>query len=336
MPPLVSVIVPAYNYARYLGDALDSVRAQTYREWECIVVDDGSTDDTAAVAQRYAGLDPRVRCVRQENAGLAAARNAGLHLSRGELIQFLDADDLLAPHKLQLHADFLAAHPDTDIVYSEVGFFRSDAPRDWRPSLGGRLSRSIMARVHGADDARRKLQHYNIMPVLAALVRRGVFDTAGAFDRGAPAYEDYGFWIRCAAAGCRFDFCDAAAPVAGVRAHEASMSRDPRRMLDGLVSIANAFAASPQRVQWHGDMLPLIYEVALGVDAVRHGARVRGMRRIWRAARAATERLTALRWRVYALAALVLPRGAFVSFVAAPIPERPFELYRRFRAMWTR
>jgi GT2 family glycosyltransferase len=323
MPPLVSVIVPAYNYGRFLADALDSVLAQTHAEWECIVVDDGSTDDTAAVVRTFTELDSRFRYERQENAGLAAARNAGLRLSRGELIQFLDADDLLAPQKLQIHAGFLRAHPETAIVYSEVAFFRTGAPYDWRPSLGGRLSRSIMARVHGADDARQKLQHYNIMPVPAALVRRAVFDEAGTFDSGAPAYEDYGFWIRCASAGCRFDFCNTGAPVAGIRAHDVSMSRDSRRMLDGLVSIANAFIASPQRRQWRGDTLPLIYEVALGIDAVRHGARLRGMRRIWRAARRATERLTALRGRLYA--------PAFVSFVAAPIPERPFELYRRLK-----
>ncbi|HEY6139044.1 MAG TPA: glycosyltransferase family 2 protein, partial [Thermoanaerobaculia bacterium] len=269
----VSVIIPAYNYARFLPDAVDSVLAQTWSDWECVIVDDGSTDDTAAVARQYVERDRRVRYVRQENAGLAAARNTGLQNTTGEFVQFLDADDRLAPNKLRLHAEFLGAHPETDVVYSEVGFFRTESPQEWRPSLYGKLSHSIMARVHGAEEARRKLQHYNIMPVLAAMIRRSVVGRAGAFDEDAPSCEDWGLWIRAAAAGCRFDFCDAAAPVAAVRAHGTSMSRDPARMTRGLIAIAKAFRASPLR--WPGDELPLIYEVALGYDDVAHGARRR-------------------------------------------------------------
>src|SRR5512142_2373135 len=95
---LVSVIVPVYNYGRYLPDALDSVIEQTYETWECLVVDDASGDDSAAVAERYAARDNRIRCIRQEsNRGVSAARNRGIAESRGAFVQFLDADDRLLP-----------------------------------------------------------------------------------------------------------------------------------------------------------------------------------------------------------------------------------------------
>lgn len=326
-PPIVTVIVPAYNYARFLPAALDSVLAQSFRDWECVIVDDGSTDDTPAVARSWVERDRRFRYVRQENRGLAGARNTAIAQSRGTYLQFLDADDLLAPDKLARHAAFLNEHVGTDIVYSEVGFFRSETPGQWMASMGGRLSRSIMARVHGADEAREKLQHYNIMPVLAALVRRSVIERAGTFDEAAPACEDYGFWIRCAAAGCRFDYYPTDTPLSAVRVHDTSMSRDQRRMAKGLIAIATAFDASPLRREW----CPLIYEVALAYDAVGRGSRLGAARRIWSAAGRATEALTGWRWRVYAAAALLLPRERFLRFVGTSIPETPFELYRRSR-----
>jgi len=94
----VSVVVPTHNYAHFLPVALDSVLAQTYRDWECIIVDDGSTDDTAAVADVYVRRDPRFRYIHQANRGLAGARNTGVRNARGDGIQFLDADDrLLSP-----------------------------------------------------------------------------------------------------------------------------------------------------------------------------------------------------------------------------------------------
>src|SRR5437870_12319582 len=99
--PLVSIIVPSYNYAHFIGEALQSIQSQTYSNWECIVVDDGSTDDTGALVRQLAEKDGRIKYVRQENRGLAAARNAGMANSEGVYFQFLDADDLLEPQKLE-------------------------------------------------------------------------------------------------------------------------------------------------------------------------------------------------------------------------------------------
>lgn len=330
--PRLSIIVPTYNYARYLPHALESIAAQTFTDWECVIVDDGSSDGTEAIGRSWTERDPRYRYVHQRNAGLAAARNTGIRNARGSLFQFLDADDRLQPLKLARHVQWLDQHPETDIVYSEVAFFFDDDPGRLMPSLGGKLARSIMARVHGNAEALGKLEHYNIMPVLAAVVRRTAFDRAGGFDESAPACEDWGFWIRCAVVGCRFDFFDSGEPLAAVRSHGASMSRDMDRMMRGLVEIARAFEKSDARRLWsHSGRLPLAYELAFGIDAVDRGRHVDGFRHIRRAAWNATEGLTRIRWSIYAVAAL-FPRAVFRRVITTPVPERPFELYRRLRA----
>src|SRR5919107_192619 len=104
---LVSVVIPCYNQAHFLSEAIESVLAQTYPYFEIIVVDDGSTDNTSEVAGRYSG----VRCIRQDNQGLSGARNSGLRHSKGEYLVFLDADDRLLPQALEVGLECLRAYP---------------------------------------------------------------------------------------------------------------------------------------------------------------------------------------------------------------------------------
>src|SRR5713101_4173715 len=111
-PPLVSVIIPSYNHAQFLGQAIESVLAQSYSNFELIVVDDGSTDNTTEVARRYSP----VRYIYQENAGLSSARNSGLRQSRGEFLVFLDADDRLLPHALETGISCMREHPECAFV----------------------------------------------------------------------------------------------------------------------------------------------------------------------------------------------------------------------------
>jgi glycosyltransferase involved in cell wall biosynthesis len=122
---LISCIVPVYNSERYLGETLDSILAQTYRPLEIIVVDDGSTDGTAAVA---AGYGHRVRYVRQANAGEAAARNRGLNVAEGEFVAFDDADDLWHPEKLERQVARLEHRPEIDLSFTSFENF-------WIPEL---------------------------------------------------------------------------------------------------------------------------------------------------------------------------------------------------------
>jgi glycosyltransferase involved in cell wall biosynthesis len=116
--PLVSIIVPAYNAASYISDLIESVLGQTWANWELIVVDDGSTDETAAILANV--RDPRIRIITQCNAGASAARNAGLDVASGEFVTFVDADDKLSPESLACRARYLQANPSVDIVNGRV------------------------------------------------------------------------------------------------------------------------------------------------------------------------------------------------------------------------
>src|SRR5215510_618603 len=117
MPP-VSVIMPTFNRADTIKRAIRSVQAQTFTDWELIVVDDGSTDNTVALIE---GCDPRLKLIRQENQGTAGARNAGLHASAGSYIAFLDSDDEWLPHHLELCVGFLEALPGEQFVPTSFG-----------------------------------------------------------------------------------------------------------------------------------------------------------------------------------------------------------------------
>src|SRR5687768_6694080 len=114
--PAVSVIMAAYNVDAYLTAAMMSVRRQTFRDFELIVIDDGSTDQTYKLALENAAGDPRVRVLQKVNGGISSARNVGLQVATGELIALLDSDDIWDPQFLEAQVDFLAAHPEVDIV----------------------------------------------------------------------------------------------------------------------------------------------------------------------------------------------------------------------------
>jgi glycosyltransferase involved in cell wall biosynthesis len=328
---VVSIVVPAYNYARFLPDALDSVLAQTFADWECLIVDDGSTDETPAVAQRYVARDARFRYVRQDNRGLPAARNLGIRETGGKYLQFLDADDKLAPAKLEIHERFLDQNPGVDLVYSLATFFRTEEPEKVLYSLHGHLSRPNLPKVGGNRDALRRLQQYNLSPPTTMFARRTIVDRAGFFNESARACEDWDYWLRCAIAGCEIRFLDAGMPVAFIRTHRESMSRSSERMIRGLIDAASTFHTTAAARQWTAGSLPAVYEMAMGVDAVEHGRRREGIRRLWTATRAATSSLSRLRWAVYTVAASLLPRRPFVWVVTRPMPERGLELIRWLR-----
>lgn len=176
----ISVIVPVYNGARFLAAALESVGAQHYRPAEVIVVDDGSTDDTAAVAKRYGG----VRYLRQPNLGAAAARNAGAAAATGELLAFLDADDLWLPEKLTRQVRYLEQHPDVDAVVTHQRLAIAPGaerpgwvPQEWleRPQVG-------------------------LVPS-ALMVRRTAFEAVGGFDVRYRTGEDTDWFARAKDAG---------------------------------------------------------------------------------------------------------------------------------------
>ena len=130
MNPLVSIIVPCYNQAEYLPEALDSVLAQTYSNWECIIVNDGSPDNTEEVAKTYCEKDKRFKYLNKENGGVASARNEGIKASTGEFILPLDADDMIGTQYLEKAIGYFNLFPETKLVYCNARFFGNEQG-DW-------------------------------------------------------------------------------------------------------------------------------------------------------------------------------------------------------------
>jgi glycosyltransferase involved in cell wall biosynthesis len=136
MTPVVSVVVPAHNVAAYLDETLRSLEAQHFTDWESVIVDDGSTDDTASIAETACARDARHRLIRQPASGLAArARNAGLALARGRYVAFLDADDVFTPDRLARTVTVLDAHPEVAMVFADFGRFVDDVAADATPGV---------------------------------------------------------------------------------------------------------------------------------------------------------------------------------------------------------
>jgi len=226
----VSIIVPTYNYARFLPEALESVRAQTYTDWECIVVDDGSTDDTASVLRAAETNDSRIRHVSQDNRGPSAARNRGIAESTGDYVQFLDADDLLPPTKLEHQVLAMEADPSIGIVYSDSRFFRGSATDLIGYRMPGPRPSSPAPGLSSSDPVLRALIQHNITVVEGPLIRRSVITTVGLFDESLNRAEDWQYWLRCALAGIRFVADPDEKRAVLVRSHEASSTRNQLAM----------------------------------------------------------------------------------------------------------
>ena len=130
--PLISIIIPCYNYALYLPESIGSIVDQTYSNWECIVIDDGSTDNSKEVVERICAQDKRVKYVLQSNLGPTVARNHGVRLAKGEFIQFLDADDIISPVKLLKSIEALVAH-DVKVVCCNYSQFNTSTSSIFGP-----------------------------------------------------------------------------------------------------------------------------------------------------------------------------------------------------------
>ena len=183
--PVVSVILPTYNRGNFIGEAVESVLSQGFTRFELIVVDDGSSDNTAEVIQGLA--DPRVIYLRQANKGRSNARNHALSRARGRYIAFLDSDDLYMPGKLAMQVEYLDAHPATGMVYTSahcIDYSGNPLPENYRASVSGWIYTSIAF----------------FRPVTITLptvmARRELFEKAGGFDENMHRFEDTDMWRR--------------------------------------------------------------------------------------------------------------------------------------------
>ena len=231
--PLVSVVIPAYNQARYLTEALQSAIAQTLGDLEIILVDDGSTDQTVQIVK---GInDPRLRYIYQENRGLSAARNTGIRNSGGEYLTFLDSDDQFLPSKLELLTRALQNHPESGIAAGQA------IPID---DQGNRIGKIFDKPL---PDDPTELLLGNPLHVGSVLLRRSWQQKVGYFDESLRSYEDWDMWLRLAFAGCRSLWV--AKPVSLYRFHSAQMTRLGRQMTEATFTVLDKFLAQPDLPQ---------------------------------------------------------------------------------------
>jgi glycosyltransferase involved in cell wall biosynthesis len=238
--PLVSVIIPAYNAEAFLGETLDSVLAQSYPNLEIIVVDDGSTDATPRLLDSHGD---RVRVLRQANAGQAAARNYGAREAHGELLAFLDSDDLWDTDKIARQVDLLARFPEALAVYCD---HRAIDAQGQPVASSGALAHP---RPSG-DILRALLLGPCIITPGLVLLRRSAFDEAGGFDE-APlmrGHEDYALWLRLATQG---SFVYSPDTLVSYRRHNQQATRQKnyemhmaRAKLHGVMAIRDVMQAS--------------------------------------------------------------------------------------------
>ena len=221
--PLVSVVIPCFNQAGYLGEAIESVLNQTYERIEVIVVNDGSTDDTTEVAASY----PEVALIVQENQGLSAARNRGLGNARGEMLLFLDADDRLLPGALSAGVACLSEHPTCAFAYGQYQFIHAD----------GSFMRAIEREPSSQCGYLDFLRANRIGMHATVIYRRWVFDQVGAFDTSLRACEDFGLYLRVVR---RYPVVEHGALVAEYRRHPDSISSNSRTMLAYTLAVLDA------------------------------------------------------------------------------------------------
>jgi glycosyltransferase involved in cell wall biosynthesis len=195
-PPSISVIIPAWNSAGVIEQTLQSVQAQTFKNFEVIVVNDGSTDNTAATVQRFCSVDSRFILITQPHSGVSVARNTAITHAHGEFIAFLDADDIWLPEKLARQIELFREDPRVNFTFTNFYMWNGHCDpspwyRDDRPLPDGDMSHKLVFSVSHACGA----------SMSTAMVRRKIFHTIGLFDPELTMGEDWDLWLRLAEHG---------------------------------------------------------------------------------------------------------------------------------------
>jgi glycosyltransferase involved in cell wall biosynthesis len=239
---LVSVIMPAYNAAAHIAQAIGSVASQTYPHWEIVVVDDGSTDDTVAAVERSAIAQAQLKVLVGAHAGTGPARNLAIAHASGTILAFLDSDDFWEPTLLAAQVAALQEH-DCDVVFSN-GYY-IDAPD---PGRGFDVP-------HGASSAEEMfalLYAYNRLPVSAVLARKAAVARTGGFNEAEVTVslcEDYDFWLRMADTGS--SFFGLPEQLAGIRLHPGSHVDRPLALREGDLAVLTRFAPKMRELDPH-------------------------------------------------------------------------------------
>ncbi|MDM4018850.1 glycosyltransferase [Roseiconus lacunae] len=230
--PSVSVIIPTYNCADYIGEAIDSVLNQSVVASEVIVIDDGSTDDTLDKLAKFRSA-PGFQLLTQRNAGPHVARNRAIRVSSGSLIAFLDSDDIWYPNKLERQLKCFEGRQGLGVVYTA---------RNWIDSNGHPIHEDLVAwKAVRGDCPVGELLSQNCVPMTTAMTHRETFDQVGWFDETLPCASDWDFWLR-ASCRCWFDCVDER--LAAHRMHPGQITANRLSQVETTIKIQESFLAN--------------------------------------------------------------------------------------------
>ena len=231
MTPKVSTVIPAYNAVRFLPQTVASALAQTWQDFELLVVDDGSTDETRTWVANHS--DARVRLIEQAHQGTARARNLGIAQAQGDYIAFLDADDLWEPTKLEKQVACLGARPEVGLVHTAIRYIDDE---------GSEIGKVLHSEGDG-DVWEKVVLHMLVRCGSTPLIRRSCFDKVGMFDTDLDFAEDWDMWLRIAA---HFHFAVLNEPLVAYRQHHANTTRKYQTIMPNLERVLErAFRDAP-------------------------------------------------------------------------------------------
>lgn len=225
--PLVSIIIPCYNYAHFLLECFDNLKQQSYTNWECLIIDNVSSDNTKQVVEEALKSDNRIKYFYQPIKGPSAARNMGIKASKGSFIQLLDADDLIRENKLKNGIALFDAIPDTDIVYSDMRYFSNENNKQlfFSMKLNPTHDKPWMCYVEGKKEKMLpELLKENIMVISSPLIKKSSLTEIGYFDESLVYNEDWELWLRFAFADKKFVFDKVEDSQTLIRVHKTSHS----------------------------------------------------------------------------------------------------------------
>lgn len=227
MEPKVSIIIPCYNQEHVIEETLKSVFLQSYENWECIIIDDGSIDDSVTICNAWVEKDKRFKYFFKNNGGLSSSRNYGIEKSTGDFFQFLDSDDLIEHNKIYEDVKALLTKPDYDVVYSFPKFFKSNNLFFDKYPDGFLMNRSFKK-----FEIMPFLIENNFTVVSSPLIKKEIVFKIGLFDQNLKSNEDWDYWLRLAMTGAQILFREALENSSTlIRVSEGSMSTNYYRML---------------------------------------------------------------------------------------------------------
>ncbi len=220
----VSIIIPVFNYAFVLEKTLSNLLSQTHENWEAIIVDDGSTDNSCEIVAGFVARDQRFRYFYQENKGVSSARNLGIEQATGDFYQFLDGDDLLSPAKLEIQLQQFESNPELDISYTDSFYFLHENPTvlqpdremeglEWMPKLQGKGYNTVLTLID-----------LNFAVISSPLIKASILRSGIRFNDGGAFLEDWEFWLKLAFADYSFHYLKHEDAFTSIRLHNRSVS----------------------------------------------------------------------------------------------------------------